>query len=207
MHKSQIAGVQQQARCLGSDIRRRVQRIAQDGVAQGLQVDAQLVAAPGNGLQLQPAGGSGSIHMRHTAPAGLAGLAARIHAAQGAGFPVRPNRQIDQLPEGVHGEQAVHDCHIGLIDLAGFKQRAQSPLHVRTTRHQHQAAGGHVQPVDHQGIRVQRLHPRAQAVLLIGATARHGQEAGRFVQDQQAVVGKDDVHTADRRGRFQGLPR
>ena len=137
----------------------------------------------------------------------LAGLAARVNAAQGAGFPVRPDRQIDQLPEGVHGEQTVHDGHIGFIDLAGFKQRAQSPLHVRATGHQHQTAGGHVQPVYHQGIGVQRLHPCAQAVLLIGATARHGQEAGRFVQNQQAVVGKDDVHTAGRRGRFQGLPR
>lgn len=61
--------------------------------------------------------------------------------------------------------------------------------------------------MNYQGIRVQRLHPRAQAVLLIGATARHGQEAGRFVQYQQAGVGKDDVYAADRRGRFQGLPR
>jgi hypothetical protein len=40
---------------------------------------------------------------------------------------------------------------------------------------------------------VQRLHPRAQAILLVGSTARHGQKAGRFVQDQQAGVGKDDV--------------
>ena len=50
MYKSQIAGMQQQAGCLGGDIRRRIQRIAQHGMPQGLQMHAQLVAAPGNGL-------------------------------------------------------------------------------------------------------------------------------------------------------------
>ena len=126
---------------------------------------------------------------------------------RGTGFPVRPDGQVDQLPLQIHGYQTVNHSHVGLFDLPGFKQCAQRPLHLRATGHQHQTARRHVQTVDHQGIRVQRLYPRAQAVLLIGATARHGQEAGRFVQDQQAVVGKDDVHTAHRRGRFQGLPR
>jgi glycerophosphoryl diester phosphodiesterase len=46
MHKSQIAGVQQQAGCAGGDIWRRVQRVAEDGVPQGLQVNVWTVDDP-----------------------------------------------------------------------------------------------------------------------------------------------------------------
>ncbi|KAG1319257.1 hypothetical protein G6F63_014826 [Rhizopus arrhizus] len=53
-----------------------------------------------------------------------------------------------------------------------------------------QQAGGHlVQPVHGQCIRVQRLQARDHAVLVLGAAAGHGQQAGRLLGHQQRVIG------------------
>ena len=53
MCKAQLGGMQQQARRQCGNFRRRIQRIAQDRVAYGQQMHAQLVAAPGEWLQFQ----------------------------------------------------------------------------------------------------------------------------------------------------------
>ena len=56
VRKCQPRGVQQQARGARLHAGVSVQRVAQDGVADGGQVQAQLVGAPGDGRQLEPRG-------------------------------------------------------------------------------------------------------------------------------------------------------
>ena len=56
MRQGQITRMQMQPRRHGLHRRWGVQSVAQDRVAQGLQVQTQLVAAPGQRLQLQAAG-------------------------------------------------------------------------------------------------------------------------------------------------------
>ena len=63
------------------------------------------------------------------------------------------------------------------------------------TREQQQAGRGLVQPVHGEGVGVERLHPGAGAVGF--RAARHAEQAGGLVDDDQAVVRVHDPHQRD----------
>jgi hypothetical protein len=63
MHEGDAGGVQVHAGEAGGGLGRSVQRIAEDGVAEGEQVYAQLMRASGDRLELQAAAGVGVVSL------------------------------------------------------------------------------------------------------------------------------------------------
>src|SRR5512139_3564316 len=202
MREAQRAGVQQQAGRQGLHVGRRVQGVAEDGVPQFGEVDAQLVRAAGDRLQFDAGGPSGFAVPQH-APAGEARLAVlAIDDPQGPVGPVDEDRQVDRSPDvrrrcGPPGD----DCDVALADLARGEGLGKRTLRRRAARHHHQPGSCHVEPVHDQRIGVAGLHPSAQAILLVGAAPRHRQEAAGLVDHQQGVVNVEWFHVGcDGRG-------
>ena len=61
----------------------------------------------------------------------------------------------------------VHHGDVALVHRAAGKRLVELALHRGASRHEHQARGGHVQPVHDEGIGEPALHPGAQAVLFV----------------------------------------
>ena len=209
MKQCQTLRVQQQAAGRACFLGRRIERIAHDGMAQRLQVHAQLVRASGDGLQ-QHAGGARSRVVRQHPPAGAAGPPLLvIDDAARAVQPVQDQGQVDQSPAVVglgRCQQTLHHRDVLFVHLALFKAEVERALGGRATGHDDQAGGGHVEPVHHQGVGKRGLRAGRQAVLLVLAAPGHGQQAGGFVEHQQGVVGVHHLQ-AGRHGRARGPGR
>ncbi len=116
----------------------------------------------------------------------LAGLAGAHRSSAAAGGPVGDERRVDQRP-GVATPAAVRrrSPRSACRTLPRGEGIAERALHGGAARHQHQAAGGHVEPVHDQRIGPARLRAGAEAVLLVLAAAGHAQQAGGLVEHEQ----------------------
>ena len=148
IHQRKRAGVQKQARGHGLYFWWRVQSIAQYGMPQGLQVQAQLVAAAGQRFKFHPAALVLRI-LRYATPAGLAGFAIGLDNAQGAAGPIDGDWQVDSPPDSVRVQEACHLRYIALAHHTVGEGVVDSALGVGTARHQQEARGRHVQAVYH----------------------------------------------------------
>ena len=211
MHKGQLLRVQQQARAQRLDVGRGVQRVTQHGVANALQVYAQLVGAPCDGFELDQAGAETvTVAALQGTPAAAAGFAVGVNDVQRAALPVEQDRAVYGAPAvfvGHHGRLGLFwlpsdHRHVAFFDLAGFKQLAEAALGLNAPGHEQQARGVLVQAVDDQGFGVAVLHPFGQAVLLVRAATGHRQQAAGFFQHQQVLVFVDRGH-AERAGRAE----
>jgi len=194
MGDMQAAGMQKQAPGPGLHIRRRIQRVAQDGMTQFAQMHAQLVRTSGNRFEVDARARSGFVDCQH-APAGEAGFAKPV-----VDRPPRPVRPVDRdgqinrapaprrrlQPAGDHGD-------IALRHLACRKGPVQRALCRQPARHHHQARGGHIKPMHDQRIGIAGLHPRAQAILLVGTAPRHRQQAAGLVEHEHGIVSVEDL--------------
>src|SRR3569832_826164 len=98
MGEAQGAGMQEQTTSLGLHIRRRIQGIAQDGMAQLAQMDAQLMRTAGHGFEFDARARSGFIDFQH-APASETRFAVNaIDHPQWPPGPVYDDGQVDRSP-------------------------------------------------------------------------------------------------------------
>ena len=196
MGQVQPTGVQQQA-----PLRRRaigtVQRIAHDRVTEGLQMDAQLVGPTGDGFEQE----SGDLRLAlQDSPAGLA-RPAPLHIDPLAGplWPVGGQRQVNAMPmPALRGfNHAMHHRQILLVHLVRLEGLAQPSLALGLAGHQHQARGGHIEPVHNPCVRPTGLHPCAQAVLLVWSAPRYGQQASGLIEHDQVLIDINDLYAGD----------
>ena len=192
--------MQHQAIVVGGHLGRGVQRVAHDGVANGLQVHTQLMRAAGERLQQQPRGRLARIALQH-AVAGHRGLAADV--INDLPRPLRPvggQRQVDLAVGLLH--KAFDQRFVVLGHLARFEQRAELALHRRASGKQQQTRSCHVEPMHGQRVGKLGLHPGAGVVGLVGTPAGHRQQSGGLVDDHQRVVRMHDQQRAARHARM-----
>ncbi len=163
--------MQQQARGAGENLGRGVEFVAEDGVADGLKVHAQLVRAAGFREEVDARGIERRV-VADDAQAGERGLADGVvnHLARAVG-PVGDQRQVDHALARVHapGDQR----HVALFHPARLEQPVEGAVHVRAARQHQQARCAEVEPVHRQRLRVARLDTGAQAILLARPPPRH----------------------------------
>lgn len=119
-----------------------VERVSQDGMAQGPEMDPYLVAPAGLGLHLQQ---SRPRERLARAVAGEGGPApgAQPHAARAKG----PEGTADLAP-GI--EAAQNDGQVDLAHAAGLEFKAEPPVHGGVLGQDQEPAGLAVKPVDHE---------------------------------------------------------
>ena len=189
MGEGQRRRMQQQPRGVRQRLGRRIQRIADDGVADCGQVHPQLVRAAGHRRQFQPRAAAGQAP--GDVPVGDGGLAVlQIHLLARAIRPVGGQRQADGAV--IVDQLTPDDGGVALVDLARLEGHRQRPLGFGAAGEQHQAGGGLVQPVHHLGVGMAGLQPGEQAIGLGFAPAGHRQQPGGLVDDQQVVVDMED---------------
>ena len=176
------SGGRGEAGCVG------IQRVAQNRMPERGQMQADLVRTTGEGHHFQA--GAVGVAAQHP-PAGLGRTAGdRIDAIPWGPHEVAGDRQIDQPVIGRW--QAPHEALVSLPHRAGFELSAEISLGVDIEGHQHEARGVAVEPVDDDGRGKCRLHTTGEAVLQQRPAARHGEQAGRLVEYDQAGVVMDD---------------
>ena len=214
MQKLQVGGVEEVALKLergfmvgaAQDVRGAVEEVADDGVAERLQVDADLVGAAGFDLDFgkgEGAVGCGeALEGVDVGDGGAAVGAAGRHA--GAANEVAGDGQRDRGV--VLGEVAVGEGEVGLVDLAGGEHLAQPAVREVVLGDDDGARSLLVQAVDDAGAEVAANLGQAAghveeervdqgsgiAVLLTRAGAGVDHHAGRFVDDGEELVLKED---------------
>ena len=107
--------------------------------------------------------------------------------------PVGQQWQIDLAD--VACDQSADDGLVAFEHLAILESHAEHTLQVGAARQQQQARGCHVEPVHDPRIGELHLHACRSAVGLVGAPARHRQQPGGLVDDDQRVI---DMHHRQR---------
>jgi hypothetical protein len=108
--------------------------------------------------------------------------------------PVRPvggERQVDRAART--GDQADDDRLVALGHAAPLEGGREPPLRDRTACEHHHARGRHVQPMHDQGIVDLGTQARPEAVLLVVAAARHGQQAAGLVDGDPVRIEMKDA--------------
>lgn len=192
---------------------RGVEVITEDGMADGLEMEAELMAAAGSWFEFKTSDGQirigfgcgqASIEVSDVASAGhppssLARFAAFVidHLERGV-IHVLANREFDVplVRLRMSGDQGV----VGLLGLAVLKLATQFSMGFGIERHHDHPAGIPIQSVDDSGARVGVRDPAGETVRLFGADTGHGKEAGRLVQHDQPLIavndGRNRVHGA-----------
>ena len=184
MDEAQRAGVQVEA--VG---RRAVERVAHDGAAEAFGmggVDAELVRAP----------------RQRTEADERAALAAFQHFVEGlrrfgvgrphllAGAVVRAGSQGQVDEAAVRRDGALEQGDVFLLHGARLEEGLQAAVHVGGLGDEHQAGSVHVQAVHHErafGLGQAAAH-QAEHRGGVGLPARHGEQAGGLVDDEQPRV-------------------
>ena len=125
------------------------------------EVEPDLVGATGDRCDLEPcAVGDASVHP----PAGLGGAAGLgIDAIPRWPRRIAGDRQVDHAFVGLR--LATHETLVSFAYCSCLKLSAEVPLGSGVERHQHQARGVAVEPVDNDRGWKSRLHPAGEAVL------------------------------------------
>ena len=166
-----------------------IQGIAVNGVSDGLQMHAQLVAAPGQGHQLQQRSVLVGVVL-HAAPQRHAGLALCVYFLQGSVGPICHQWLVDGVPRVANWQSSMHPGGVFFFNVPGGKHHAQLALAVCMQGKHHQARGRHVQTVNHQRLGMTVLQPAQHAILFVRAAARYAQHTRRFIQHQQVFICK-----------------
>ena len=175
----------------------RIQWIAQDGMSQGLQMDPELVAAPGHRSQQQPAAVRGGV-VSQQRPAGEGRPAPRpVHHLARPVRPVRRQRQVDHAPGS--RRPAAHHRQVVLLHPAPLERPTQARLRLGVQGEDQQPGGVHVQAMHHPRPGMTLLHPVQQAVLVPLAAAGHAEQPRRLVHHQQMAVAEADPRHASAR--------
>jgi len=188
--KTQGIGVQGRALqdsqwMLLSERRGAVERIAQDGKAEGRGVGADLVRASafGHGLDqdvgdvsfadLEAGYGRPAFFLVHH----CAVTVSHVGAQGGAAGLFLPGRDTDE------------DGMIHFVDGAGLEKQAQGPVRSGCAGKQNHAAGHFVQAVNNPQFAIFSLGLFKQAGFALFPSTGHRGDASRFVEHQQRVVG------------------
>lgn len=170
--------------------RTAVEIVTENRMAEGGHMDAKLVRATGDGLQLD-ACRIGQRIAANDAKTRLRRLPNfEVDLLSGAIWPVADQRQVDFAI--IDGHQPVDDSEVTLVDLAITKKSGKLPMHFRTTGQNQQAGGGHVETMGDQRIRKPGLNARRQAVVHPCPATRDGKQPGRLVDDDYFGVGMND---------------
>ena len=184
MDEAQRAGMEVEAvgRCA-------VERVAHDGAAEALGmggVDAELVRAP---RQRTEADECAALAALQHFVAGLRRLGVgRAHLLAGAVVGAGAQGQVDEA--AVRRDGALEQGDVLLLHGARLEEGLQAAVHVGGLGDEHQAGGIHVQAVHHErafGLGQAAAH-QAEYRGGVGLPARHGEQAGGLVDDEQPLV-------------------
>ncbi|SST11322.1 Uncharacterised protein [Acinetobacter baumannii] len=195
MGQAQQAGVQAQAFVGGEGFGVGVEAVAEQRMADGEHVHAQLVRTAGDRRQLDPA--PAFMTLDHT-PEGQ-GVAAvlEVHHVTRLGRRVVAQRQFDA--PAVQFRQAPAKGGIGFLGLAVVELAGQLAVAVGVAGEHHQAGGFPVQAVDDAGLGIAVfLQAGDQAVLVVIGAAGHRQQQGGLVDHQQGVILVNDSDLGQR---------
>ncbi len=185
MRQFQRLRVQQQAlgqRLLG---RAGVERIAHDGVADGLQVHAQLVRTPGDGLECHPRGALLGAAQQHAVARERRSAVRTVDLLQRPVRPVGLQRQVDLAR--LVGDEAVDHGDIGLAHGALGERPAQASLGLGPAGIDDEPRRHHVEPMDDAQVGEGALQARPVAV--DDAAPGHREQAGRLDRHHAGGMG------------------
>ena len=192
---------------------RGVQIITEDGMADGFEMEPELMAAAGSWFEFKTSDGQIRIGLGcREVPIEVADMASAGHPPSSLAWfatfmidhlqrrmiHVLANREFDVplVRFRMAGDQGV----VGLLGLAVLKLATQFPVGFGVERHHDHPAGIPVQSMDDSGARVGLGDAAGEAVRLFGADTGHGEEAGRLVQHDQPLIavndGRNRVHRA-----------
>ena len=194
MDEAQRAGVQVEA--VG---RRAVERVAHDGAAEAFGmggVDAELVRAP---RQRTEADERAALAALQHFVAGLRRLGVgRAHLLAGAVVRAGAQGQVDEA--AVRRDGALEQGDVFLLHGARLEEGLQAAVHVGGLGDEHQAGSIHVQAVHHErafGLGQAAAH-QAEHRGGVGLPARHGEQAGGLIDDEQPRVLVDRAQAVGR---------
>lgn len=181
-------GVQQQAR-RGRRLFVGIEFVAKDGVADRGKVHAQLVAA--SGVRGEGDAGGCAVTGKHFV-AGVRGFAVFMaDFLARAAFPVGDERVVDVAV--IVGNGAVDDGDVAFFDAARGKFLFVVAFGGFVFGDEQEAAGRHVEAVRCHCRRGVNLAAALYAVVFVVATARDGEQPGRFVDDVDVRVFVVDI--------------
>ena len=184
---------------------RGVEVITEDGMADGLEVEPELMAAAGSRFEFKTSDGQirigfgcgqarievADMTSAGHPPSSLAWFAAFVvdHLERGM-IHVLANREFDVplVRLRMAGDQGV----VGLLGLAVLKLAAQFSMGFGVERHHDHPAGVPIQSMDDSGSGMGGGDPACQAVRLLGPDTGNRQQAGRFVQHDQPLIAVND---------------
>lgn len=191
----QQAGRFRQCRRIGVD------RIAENRVAEGTEMEAQLVRTPAERREFDAA----AVGMAHQhAVLGQSGLAgSEIDFLPGPVRPIDDQRQVDDADVGL--KEAVDHGQIAFFDPALLKGDGKGAMRRLVTGHDHQPRGFKIEAVHGQCVRINRLHPAGDAVLPFRAAPGNREHAAGFFDDQQIAIGMANQRLDGGRRGFMGI--
>jgi hypothetical protein len=170
-----------------------VERVAEDRMAEGGEVDPELVAPPGEGAELDP--GRAALAGEHP-PVGDRGLAALVaDHLPGAVRPVADQRQLD--PPLLPGEGAGDAGDVGLGDLPALELPAEVALGETGARHQDDPRGVAVEAMDEERPGEGDAGPGLEAVGRPRRLRRNGVEPRGLVPGEEMGVGVEQARAGD----------
>ncbi len=182
-----------------------VDPVADDGVADRRHVDADLVRPARlerHPKERPPREGLDELEVRDR----IAGTVA-VERLAGRVAPVAPDRGLD--PPGPRRRPPAHERHVGAPDPAPAELALEAAERLLVARHEQEAGRVAVEAVDDAGP-VRRPTPRLAGERRRerrAGVARHAvhEQAGRLHDDQEVVVGVDDLDILGRERRCDGL--
>ena len=167
----------------------RVEPVAEDGVAERAEVEAQLVGAPGGGAKLEE---RAVLEAAEHRPAGVGHLAAlRVDAVAARGVGVGTEGEVDLA--GVVGGEAGDEGMVDLLDLPLAELALELPLGGATQREEQEARGVEVEAVHVESAGVERADAAERTVLEAGAAAGEREQARGLVDREHVAVLVHDV--------------
>ncbi|MNN27754.1 hypothetical protein D3C81_1412970 [compost metagenome] len=172
-----------------------IQPVTQQRVADRQHVHAQLVRAPGDRRQLDPAVVAAALDDAPERQRMLALLV--VHHMAWLGWRVVAQRQVDAA--AVQCRLAPAQCGVGLFGFAVVELARQLAVAVGIAGQQDDAGGFPVQAVHDQRVGVAVfLQAGDQAVLVVLGAAGYRQQQGRFVDHQDGGVFVQDLDVGQR---------
>lgn len=179
-------GVQHEAVGSRLDFRSGVEVAAENGVADGLAVDAELMGAAGEGYEADAGGVGGGIEVEDFESA-LGGLAAGV-----ADFLVREvggvfyDGDVDEA--GAGSEFSGEEGGVGFGDGSGFELLAEVGVGGFVEGEDHDAGGAEVEAVYHEGGGEIAHEPVVDGVEVGGVLSGEAEEAAGFVDEENGFV-------------------
>jgi hypothetical protein len=171
---------------------RSVKRIAEDWVSEREAVDAELVAAAGDGRQRQARGGGfaaedGEVGHRMPAPVEA------DHLPRPVG-PVADQRQRD--PPARRRDPTLDEGDVALADLPPLELPVEVPLREPRSGEHHCAGGVAVEPVNEKRLREHGPNASLHAILQARRLGRNAQKSRWLLHNEDGIIGVQEAKAA-----------